>query len=163
MAEAGLQEEIRENGDGVQQMRDSIPKEIENISAVSELLMEREAGRPIPDGTTSKIGLRVMAFTNANWQAATATGAIGLMNYQSVQRFAAAYFEQSRLAQLQTSTLETMMGLSSYVGHGERVASMTPEQARLADVQAQLLIAHLRMMSRMSDGLQDAYKDALAH
>ncbi|HEX3438049.1 MAG TPA: hypothetical protein VHT24_14875 [Pseudacidobacterium sp.] len=162
VAEAGLQKEIGDNNDGLQQMRESLPKEIDNITAITTLLTEREAGRPTDGKTPAKLGLAVMAFTNANWQAASATGAVELMNYESVERFAGAYFEQSRLAQLQTATLESMMVLASYVGHGEKIASMTPEQARLADVQAQLLVAHLRMMLRMSDGVQGAYKEALA-
>ena len=161
-AEAGLRKEITDNNDGLQQMRELLPKEIDNITAITALLTEREAGRPTDGKTPAKLGLAVMAFTNANWQAATATGAVALMNYPVVERFAGAYFEQARLAQLQTTTLESMMVLTSYVGHGERIAPMTPEQARVADVQAQLLLAHLRMMLRMSDGVQGAYKEALA-
>jgi hypothetical protein len=161
VAEAGLRKEIGENNDGLQQMRESLPKEIDNITAITTLLTEREAGRPTDGRTPANLGLAVMAFTNANWQAASATGAVELMNYQSVERFAGAYFEQARLAQLQTATLESMMLLASYVGHGERIASMTPGQAQLANVQAQLLLAHLRMMLRMSDGVQGAYKEAL--
>ena len=161
-AETGLRKEIGENNDGLQQMRESLPKEIDNITAITTLLTEREAGRPKDGKTPVQLGLAVMAFTNANWQAASATGAVELMNYQSVERFAGAYFEQARLAQLQTATLESMMVLTSYVGHGERIASMTPEQAQLANVQAQLLLAHLRMMLRMTDGVQGAYKEALA-
>jgi hypothetical protein len=83
------------------------------------------------------------------------------MDYDTVQRFAGAYFEQARLAQLQTSTLESMMSLSSYVGHGEKIPYMSPAEARAAEIQAQALLAHLRMMSRMSDGVQGAYKAAL--
>lgn len=161
-AEAGLRKEIGENNDGLQQMRELLPKEIDNITAIATLLTERETGKTTDVSSPANLGLAVMAFTNANWQAASATGGIELMNYQSVERFAGAYFEQARLAQLQTTTLESMMVLSSYVGHGERIASMTPEQARSANVQAQLLLAHLRMMLRMSEGIQGAYKEALA-
>lgn len=162
VAEAGLRKEISENNDGLQQMRGAIPKEIDDITAIATLLTEREAGRQTDGRTPAKPGLAVMAFTNANWQAASATGAVEWMNYQTVARFAGAYFEQARLAQLQTATLESMMVLTSYVGHGERIPSMTHEQAQLANVQAQLLLAHLRMMLRMSDGVQGAYKQALA-
>lgn len=162
VAEAGLRQEISENNDGLQQMRESLPKEIDNITAITTLLTEREAGKATDVTAPTKLGLAVVAFTNANWQAASATGAVELMSYQSVEGFAGAYFEQARLAQLQTATLESMMVLTSYVGHGERIASMTPEQAQLADMQAQLLLAHLRMMLRMSDGVQGAYKEALA-
>jgi len=70
-----------------------------------------------------------MAFTNANWEAVSATRAVELMNYQTVAKFAGAYFEQARLAQLQMATLESMMVLTSYVGHGERIAPMTSEHA----------------------------------
>lgn len=162
VAEAGLRKEIGENNDGLQQMRESLPKEIDNITAITTSLTERETGRPVDGRRPVQLGLAVMAFTNANWQAASVTGAVELMNYQSVERFAGAYFEQARFAQLQTATLESMMALASYVGHGERIASMTPVQAQLANVQAQLLLAHLRMMLRMSDGVQGAYKEALA-
>ena len=161
VAEAGIRKEIGDNNDGLQQMRELLPKEIESVSTIATLLTEREAGRRIDGRSSAKLGLAVMAFTNANWQAASATGAVDLMNYRSVEKFAGAYFEQARLAQLQTTTLESMMGLTSYVGNGEKITSMAPGQAQLADVQAELLLAHLRMMLRMSDGVQGAYKEAL--
>lgn len=159
-AEASLRREIRENNDGVQEMRAAIPTEIKNVSGTVALLEQREAGHAV-DGSQVNIGLAVMSFTNANWQAASVTGAIGTIDYDTVERFAGAYFEQARLAQLQTSTLESMMSLSSYVGHGEKLQSMSPEEARAAEIQAQSLLAHLRMMLRMSDGVQGAYKTAL--
>ena len=159
-AEEGLRREIRENNDGVQELRDAIPEEVKSISETVALLQEREAGHET-DGAPIKIGIAVLSLTNANWQAATVTGAMGSMDYDTVQQFAGAYFEQARLAQLQTSTLESMMSLSSYVGHGEKIPYMSPAEARAAEIQAQALLAHLRMMSRMSDGVQGAYKAAL--
>ncbi|MBW4045869.1 MAG: hypothetical protein HIU87_12860 [Acidobacteria bacterium] len=161
IAEAGLLREIRENNDGVQELRGALPAEMKNISDLAELLKQREASRQT-DGQVVQIGLSVMSLTDANWRAAAATGALESLDYGSVERFSAAYFEQARLAQLQVTTLDAMMALSSYVGHGEQVGSLTPEQARAAEIQARLLFAHLRMMSRMSDGVQGAYKDALA-
>ena len=53
------------------------------------------------------------------------------------------------------------MSLSSYVGHGEKIQAMSPAEARTAVIQAQALLAHLRMMLRMTDGLEGAYKTAL--
>lgn len=159
-AEDGLRQEIRENNNGIQEMRAAIPTEVGIVSGTIALLEQREAGHAV-DGSQVKIGLAVMSLTNANWQTASVTGAVGTMDYATVERFAGAYFEQARLAQLQTSTLESMMSLSSYVGHGEKLQSMSPEEARAAEIQAQSLLAHLRMMLRMSDGVQGAYKTAL--
>jgi hypothetical protein len=159
-AEEGIRQELRENNEGVEEMRAAIPVEIDNISGAVSLLEQKEAGHAV-DGSKVKIGLAVLSLTNANWQAASITGAIGTMDYATVERFAGAYFEQARLAQLQTSTMESVMSLSSYVGHGERIQSMSPTEARAAEVQAQALLAHLRMILRMTDGLEGAYKTAL--
>ena len=161
IAEEGLRRELRENNDGVQDLRGAIETEIKNISAVAETLELREAGHRGKE-QPAQLGLAVLALTDASWRAAQATNALDTLDYGSVERFSAAYFEQARLAQLQVTTLDAMMALSSYVGHGKQVASLTPEQARTAEVQARLLIAHLRMMSRMSDGVQGAYKQALS-
>lgn len=160
MAEEGLRREIRENNEGVQDLRGALQTEIKNISGVADLLKARQAGRPA-NGQAMQLGLAVMAFTEANWRAASATGALESLDYELVERFSAAYFEQARLAQLQVTTLDAMMALSSYIGHGEQVASLTPEQAGTAEIEARLLVAHLRMMLRMSDGVQGAYKEAL--
>jgi len=122
VAEKGLRREISENNDGVQEMRAAIPTEVENVSHTVALLEQREAGHAV-DGSQVKIGLAVMSFTNANWQTASVTGAMSSIDYDTVERFAGAYFEQARLAQLQTSTMESMMSLSSYVGHGEKLQS----------------------------------------
>lgn len=103
----------------------------------------------------------MLSLTNANWQTASVTGAIRALDYATVERFAGAYFEQTRLAQLQTSTMESMMLLSSYVGHGDKIQEMSPAEARAAEIQAQSLLAHLRMMLRMTDGVEGAYKTAL--
>lgn len=159
-AEEGIRQELRENNEGVEEMRAAIPTEIENISGTVVLLEQRQAGHAV-DGSKVKIGLAVLSLTNANWQTASVTGAIGTVEYATVERFAAAYFEQARLAQLQTSTMESMMSLSSYVGHGEGIQAMSPAEARTAEIQAQALLAHLRMMLRMTDGLEGAYKTAL--
>ena len=159
-AEEGIRQELRENTEGVEEMRAAIPAEIENISRTVALLEQRQAGHAV-DGSKVKIGLAVLSLTNANWQTASVTGAIGTVDYATVERFAAAYFEQARLAQLQTSTMESMMSLSSYVGHGEKIQAMSPAEARTAVIQAQTLLAHLRMMLRMTDGLEGAYKTAL--
>ena len=64
-AEAGLQREIRDNNEGVQALRDSIPNETVNISGVVSELEEREAGRPI-ENKPLKIGINVVALTDAN-------------------------------------------------------------------------------------------------
>jgi hypothetical protein len=159
-AEGGIRQELRENKEGVEEMRAAIPTEIEDISGTVALLKQRQAGHAV-DASKVKIGLAVLSLTNANWQTASVTGAIGKVDYATVERFAAAYFEQARLAQLQTSTMESMMSLSSYVGHGERIQAMSPAEARTAEIQAQALLAHLRMMLRMTDGLGGAYKIAL--
>lgn len=159
-AEDGIRQEIRENDEGIAELRAAIPTEIEDISAAIALLQQREAGHAV-DSSKVKTGLAVMSLTNANWQTASVTGAIRTVDYATVERFAAAYFEQARLAQLQTSTLESMMSLSSYIGHGEKIQSMSPAEAHTAEIQAQGLIAHLRTMLRMTDGLQGAYKAAL--
>jgi hypothetical protein len=159
-AEEGIRQELRENNEGVEEMRAAIPTEIENISGAVALLEQRQAGHAV-DGSKVKIGLAVLSLTNASWQTASVTGAIGTVDYAAVERFAAAYFEQARLAQLQTSTMESMMSLSSYVGHGEKIQAMSPAEARTAVIQAQALLAHLRMMLRMTDGLEGAYKTAL--
>ena len=159
-AEEGIRQELRENSEGVEEMRAAIPTEIESISVTLALLEQREAGHAV-DVSKVRIGLAVMSLTNANWQTASVTGAIRTVDYATAERFAAAYFEQARLAQLQTSTMEAMMSLSSYVGRGERIQSMSPAEAQAAEIQAQGLLAHLRMMLRMTDGLQGAYKTAL--
>jgi hypothetical protein len=159
-AEEGIRQELRENKEGVEEMRAAIPTEIEDISGTVALLKQRQAGHAV-DASKVKIGLAVLSLTNANWQTASITGAIGKVDYATVERFAAAYFEQARLAQLQTSTMESMMSFSSYVGHGERIQAMSPAEARTAEKQAQALLAHLRMMLRMTDGLGGAYKIAL--
>jgi hypothetical protein len=159
-AEEGIRREIRENYEGVQEVRAAIPTEVQNISGTVALLEQKETGHAV-DGSKAKIGLAVLSLTNANWQAASVTGAIGTVDYATVERFAGAYFEQARLAQLQTSTMESMMSLSSYVGHGEKIQAMSPAEARTAEIQAQALLAHLKMMLRMTDGLEGAYKTAL--
>ncbi len=159
-AEAGVRQEIRDNLAGVHDLRQALMTESKNIAEAADLLQAKADGHTVP-ASSLHLGLAVMAFTDANWQAATTTGATEAMDFASVAHFAGAYFEQARLAQLQTATMDSMMALQSYVGRGDQLSSLTPEQARSAAVQARLLLAHLRNMSRMTDGVQDAYSTAL--
>ena len=152
---------MEENASGVRDLRSALGTEIANVDGAIRLLQNREIGQPA-DGREMRLGLQVMALTDASWRAASATGAAEALDLPSAERFAAAYFEQARLAALQTTTLDTMMQLSALVGRGDEVARMNPSQAAQAEAQARLLQAHLRMMLRMSDGLQDAYHEALA-
>ena len=162
VAEASLRDEIRENDNGVRDLRQALGTESKQIAYVADLLHARATGHP-SSGQAFHLGLQVLSLTDAHWKAATATGALEAMDYGSVERFAGAYFEQARLAQLQTSTLETLMILSSYLGREDEIHALTAEQARSAEIQARLLLAHLRSMLRMTDGLQDAYKVALQY
>ena len=43
-AEEGIRQELRENNEGVEEMRAAIPTEIENISGTVALLEQRQAG-----------------------------------------------------------------------------------------------------------------------
>lgn len=161
-AEAGLRVEIRENSEGVQDMQKALLTEVQNISDVTVLLDAKSNGQ-MADKKPIHLGLAVLALTDANWRAASSTGALASMDYVAVERYAAAYFEQARLAQLQTTTLDSMMLLQAYVGRGDRVSMLTPQEARTAEIQAQLLLAHLRTMSLMTVGVDNAYKRVLEH
>jgi ribosomal protein S2 len=83
-AKEGLRREIRENYDGLQKMRAGIPTDIENVSNTVALLEQRETGHAV-DGSQAKLGLAVMALTDANWQAASVTGALPTMDYNIVE------------------------------------------------------------------------------
>jgi Flp pilus assembly protein TadG len=161
-AEAGMRVEIQENSEGVQDMQKALSTEIQNISDVAVALDAKSTGQTAYSKSLH-LGLAVLALTDANWRAASSTGALASIKYAVVERYAAAYFEQARLAQLQTTTLDSMMLLQAYVGRGDRLSSLTPQEARAAQIQAQLLLAHLRTMSRMTVGVEDAYKTVLAH
>lgn len=143
-------------------MQKALSTEIQNISDVAVALDAKSNGQTA-DSKSLHLGLAVLALTDANWRAASSTGAMASIKYAVVERYAAAYFEQARLAPLQTTTLDSMMLLQAYVGRGDRLSSLTPQEARAAQIQAQLLLAHLRTMSRMTDGVKDAYKTALAN
>ena len=159
-AEAGLRKEIEDNLAGVRDLRQALNGESRDVMNVAEVLQAKANGRAGP-ALSLHLGLAVMSFTDANWRAATATGAVDTLEYRSVARYAGAYFEQARLAQMQSSTLESMMMLQSYVGRGDDLSSLTPDQAGKGADAARLLFAHLRTMLRMTDGVQDAYITAL--
>ncbi len=159
-AQAGIQQEIRDNNEGITSLRQALPREADNALQAIQLLRLREAGRST-HRSAMNLGLAIMSMTDANWRAAMVSGGTGAMDDALVARDANAYFEQARLAQLQSTTLDALMGLESYVGHGADLDTLTPEQARAAEIQARLLWAHLRTMQQMSEGLQEAYRVAL--
>lgn len=113
-------------------------KESEEVADAADRLQAKADSGSNP-AAPLHLGLAIMSFTDVNWRAATSTGAVQIMNYVTVARYAGAYFEQARLAQLQVSTVEALMALQSYVGRGDRVELLTRKQAQSAAVAARLL------------------------
>ena len=160
-AESNLLQEVRDNEKELRSAHEATKGELQNLTGVLRFLQAKEAGKPY-DLNKLQLQMALSGLSDASWRTASATGALSLMEYGTVQRFASAYQLQEQLGRLQTTTLDDFLGLESYVVNGTDPTAMSPEQARVAEREVRQVMAHLVAMSQVSDNLEKEYDRALA-
>jgi hypothetical protein len=159
-ADARLHQEITDNQKELAATRSAVAKERENLISILKFLKARSANRPY-DISQLSIHFEMGTLRNASWRTASATGALGYMEYPQVQRYASAYQVQDDFAAVQSRTLEEFLQLESYGVFEFDPKKMSPADAQAASTDVQRTIAHLIAMDQIGDGLAKSYREAL--
>lgn len=160
-ADAKLRQEITDNQKELAETRSAISKERENLISILKFLQARRANRPY-DIHSLSLNFTLGTLRNASWRTAAATGALAYMEYPHVQHYATAYQVQDEFSALQSQTLEDFMQLQSYVVFEFDPKKMSPEDAQTASIDVRRTIAHLVSTDQIGEGLNKAYREALA-
>jgi hypothetical protein len=159
-ADANLQQEIRDNAKEIASAHVANANEQANLKKVLEFLKARKENRDY-DIHEIRLDFTIGDLKNASWKTASATGALSYMEYDHVQRYAAAYQLQDKYSALQDETINEFLQLQSYVIYGFDPMKVTPADAGSAELDARRTLAHLVAMDQIGTAVEKEYDTAL--
>jgi len=160
-ADSNIQQEIRHNEKELKTTLDAAALEQKNLIEVLKFLQAKSEAKSYPIEDIS-LGFTTGNVSEANWRTATATGALGLMEYKRVEGFAVAYQVQDIFSRLEAETLDEFLNLQSYVAYGFDPDKLSPADARAAIPDVRKTLSHVVALQQVGAGLNHAYQDALA-
>ena len=158
-ADANLRLEIEDNRKDLASSMAAMPAEIKNMQKIIIFLRIRQSGKVVLVPKLD-LGVTISTLQDASWQTANATGALGLMDYRQVQRYAAVYQLQKKLDTLQDASFAPLITLGAYLGT-EHPEEISKEDATAAILKVHELLAHLVAIRELGAGLDKTYGDAL--
>jgi hypothetical protein len=108
-----------------------------------------------------RLGFTVGDLNSASWKTAAATGALGFMEYDQVQRYSAVYQLQDKYSALQDQTIDEFLQLQSYFIFGFDTEKITPVEAGSAELDTRRALAHLTAMDQVGTALAKEYEAVL--
>ena len=159
-ADANLRTEIRANQKSLAELLPIIHDEQKTLIAVLTFVLARENNRPGDLGAIN-FGFTNSPLSDASWRTASATGALALMDYDTVQKYAGAYQLQEQVMRLEQVTLDDYLLLESYAVYGFDASKVSPQAATQAEPRVRETLSHLVAWEQFIEGLQRTYAKAL--
>lgn len=160
-ADSNIQQEIRHNEQELKATLDAAEVERKNLIQALTFLQAKTDGKPSSINNIS-LGFTTGNVSDANWRTATATGALGLMEYKRVEGFAVAYQMQDIFTRLEAQTLDEFLQLQSYVSYGFDPDKLTPADAKAAMPDVRKALTHVIALQQVGVGLNRSYEAAVA-
>lgn len=125
-AEEIIRQELRENSETLRRAREGMLGEQKNLVLILDFLQARLQNRTAdPDGLN--LSFSEGALQDAAWRTANTTGVTTYMDYNQVQKFSAAYKEQTQFEQMEQQALLQYLQLDSFVVKGFDPKNVTPD------------------------------------
>jgi hypothetical protein len=159
-ADANLRQEMQDNAKEIELAHVANAAEQANLKKVLEFLKARKENRNY-DIREIRLDFTIGDLKDASWKTASATGALSYMEYDHVQRYAAAYQLQSKYSVLQDQTIDEFLQLQSYVIYGFDPTKITAADAGLAELDARRTLAHLVAMDQIGTAVDKEYAAVL--
>jgi len=159
-ADTKLRQEIRDNVQEIALVHNANASEVQNLRRIDDFLRARKKNEPY-DIHQIRIDFTVGDLKSASWKTAAATGALGFMEYDQVQRYAAVYQLQDKYLALQDQTIDEFLQLQSYLIYGFDPEKITPADAGSAELDARRTLAHLTAMDQVGTALAREYDAVL--
>ena len=160
-ADANLRQEIRDNAKEIASAHTANASEQANLKKILEFLEARKESREY-DIHEIQMGFTIGDLQDSSWKTASATGALSYMEYDHVQRYAAAYRLQDKYSALQDQTINEYLQLQSYIIYGFDPKKLTAADAGLAELDARRTLAHLVAMDQIGAAVDKEYDNVLA-
>jgi hypothetical protein len=159
-ADTKLRQEIRDNAQELVLVHKANASEQENLKRIVDFLNARKKNEPY-DTHQIRLDFTMGDVNSASWKTAAATGALGFMEYDQVQRYAAVYQLQDKYSALQDQTIDEFLQLQSYVIYGFDPKKITPVDAGSAELDTRRALAHLVAMDQVGTALASQYDAVL--
>ncbi len=159
-AEENIRRELRDNQTDLRATVSFIPEEQRHFTELADFLQANADGQKVPLKSVT-VSLHMTTPQDASWQTAGATGALAYMDYNKVQRFAAAYQLQKKLDTLQDATLQPVITLIGIVGAGDP-ARLGKEESLTTLAQVRGAMAHVETLRELAADLTKKYDEALS-
>jgi hypothetical protein len=159
-ADTKLRQEIRDNAQELVLVHKANASEQENLKRIVDFLNARKKNEPY-DTHQIRLDFTMGDLNSASWKTAAATGALGFMEYDQVQRYAAVYQLQDKYSALQDQTIDEFLQLQSYVIYGFDPKKITPVDAGSAELDTRRALAHLVAMDQVGTALASQYDAVL--
>jgi hypothetical protein len=159
-ADTKLRQEIRDNGQEIASVHEAHASELANLKRIVDFLNARKKNEPY-DTRQIRLDFTVGDLKSASWKTAAATGALGFMEYDQVQRYSAVYQLQDKYQALQDQTIDEFLQLQSYFIYGFDTEKITPVDAGSAERDTRRALAHLTAMDQVGTALASEYDAVL--
>jgi len=159
-ADTKLRQEIRDNAKEIASVHNANALEQANLKRIADFLSARKKNQSY-DSRQIRLDFTVGDLQSASWKTAAATGALGFMEYDQVQRYAAVYQLQDKYSALQDQTIDEFLQLQSYVIYGFDPEKITPADAGPAELETRRTLAHLTAMDQVGTALATEYDAVL--
>ncbi len=159
-AEAKLRQEIRDNAEEIVVVHKANASEQENLKRIIDFLNARKKNEPY-DTRQIRLDFALGGLKSASWKTAAATGALGFMEYDQVQRYSVVYELQDKYSALQDQTIDEFLQLQSYVIYGFDPTKITAVDAGSAELATRRALAHLVAMDQVGTALGSEYDAVL--
>ena len=152
-AEADLRREVEDHQKKLADWRVVMQDEEKNVRLALDFLTAREQGKP-GDISGIRLGYSIHNLSDASWNTALATGALSLMDYETVQDYAGTYKAQEQVMDLEKVSLDDFLILQSHTEYHFDPNAVTPEIANRVEPEARHALAHLEAMDELGGGLE---------
>jgi hypothetical protein len=159
-ADTKLRQEIRDNAQEIVSAHNANASEQENLTRIVDFLNARKKNEPY-DTRQIQLNFTLGDLKSASWKTAAATGALGFMEYDQVQRYSAVYQLQDKYSALQDQTIDEFLQLQSYIIYGFDPQKITPADAGSAELETRRVLAHLVAMDQVGTALASEYDAVL--
>ena len=159
-ADTKLRQEIRENAQEIALVHNATASEQANLKRIVDFLSARKKNEPY-DTRQIRLDFTLGDLKSASWKTAAATGALGFMEYDQVQRYSNVYQLQDKYSAQQDQTIDEFLQLQSYFIFGFDTEKITPVEAGSAELDTRRALAHLTAMDQVGTALAKEYEAVL--
>ena len=159
-ADTKLRQEIRDNAQEIASVHKANASEQANLKRIVDFLSARKKKEPY-DTRQIRLDFTLGDLKSASWKTAAATGALGFMEYDQVQRYSAVYQLQDKYSALQDQTIDEFLQLQAYFIYGFDPEKITPVDGGSPELDTRRALVHLTAMDQVGTALASEYDAVL--